>query len=58
MHSNGDVTQTGGPTVEEGASATGGCGGSDCSSGASEEFVPVIEPSDYEQYAYYILVHD
>ena len=36
VHSNGDVTQTGGPTVEEGASATGSCGGSDCSSGASE----------------------
>lgn len=58
VHSNGDVTQTGGPTVEEGASATGSCGGSDCSSGASEEFVPVIEPSDYEQYADYIFNDD
>ena len=58
VHSNGDVTQTGGPTVEEGASATGSCGGSDCSSGASEEFVPVIEPSDYEQYADYIVNDD
>ncbi len=58
VHSNGDVTQTGNPTVEEGASATGSCGGSNCSSGAEEEFVPVIEPSDYEQYADYVFNAD
>jgi Tfp pilus assembly protein PilX len=54
VHSNSDVTQTGNPTVSDGASATGNCSGTNCTSGASEEFVPVAEPSDYEQYADYI----
>jgi len=58
VHSNSDVTQTGNPTVQEGASATGTCSGSDCTSSVAEEFVPVIEPSDYEQYADYIFNAD
>jgi hypothetical protein len=58
VHSNGDVTQTGNPTVEQGATATGSCGGSNCNAGAEEEFVPVLEPSDYEQYADYIFNDD
>jgi len=58
VHSNSDVTQTGNPTVDEGASATGSCGGSDCTAGASEEFVPVLEPTDFLQYADYVFNAD
>ena len=58
VHSNSDVTQTGNPTVDEGASATGSCGGSDCTAGASEEFVPVLEPTDFLQYADYVFRAD
>jgi len=58
VHSNGDVTQTGNPTVDQGATATGSCGGTDCSSGAEEEFVPVLEPTDFLQYADYVFNAD
>ena len=59
VHTNGDFTQSGGPTINGGANASGSCTGDQCtSSGAPVEFVPVIEPSDYEQYADYIFNSD
>lgn len=60
VHTNSDFTQTGNPTISQGASASGTCSGSTCGSGggASTEFVPTFEPSDYEQYADYIFNAD
>jgi hypothetical protein len=60
VHTNSNFTQSGGPTVAGGANASGTCAGSECNSsgGASEEYVPVVEPSDYESYADYIFNSD
>jgi hypothetical protein len=60
VHTNSDFTQTGTPTISEGSSAAGSCSGSTCDSGggASTEFVPTFEPSDFEQYADYIFNAD
>ncbi|MBL4665250.1 MAG: pilus assembly PilX N-terminal domain-containing protein [Nitrospinaceae bacterium] len=60
VHTNSDFTQTGTPTISEGSSSSGTCSGSTCGSagGASTEFVPTFEPSDFEQYADYIFNDD
>ncbi|MBT5029374.1 MAG: hypothetical protein HOM97_13335 [Nitrospina sp.] len=60
VHTNSDFTQAGTPTINGGANASGTCTGAECNSagGVSEEFVPVLEPSDYEQNADYIFNDD
>lgn len=59
VHTNSNFTQSGGPTIYGGANASGSCTGDQCNtSGAPAEYVPVIEPSDYEQYADYIFNSD
>ncbi|MBC8287856.1 MAG: hypothetical protein H8E42_10335 [Nitrospinae bacterium] len=59
VHTNSNFTQSGGPTVSAGATASGTCPGDQCNgSGVAEEYVPVVEPSDYESYADYIFNAD
>jgi|SaaInlStandDraft_6_1057023.scaffolds.fasta_scaffold36629_2 hypothetical protein len=60
VHTNSNFTQSGTPTISEGSSASGSCSGSTCDSagGASTEYVPTFEPSDFEQYADYIFNND
>ncbi len=57
IHSNTDFDQSGGSgSATQGATATGTCTGSVCtSSGAVEEAIPVLEPSDYFSLAQYVL---
>ena len=59
IHTNSDFTQSGSGTISGGVTASGECDESTCTAeNVAEEFVPVIEPSDYEQYADYIFNAD
>ncbi len=60
VHTNSSYTESGASTsVQDGATATGTCSGAGtCTASASVEYVPVIEPSDYESYADYIFNAD
>ncbi len=59
VHTNSDFTQNGSPTIAQGSTASGACSGSTCTgSGVAQEYVPTVEPSDYEQYADYIFNSD
>jgi len=59
VHTNSDFTQSGTPTISQGSTASGTCSGSTCTgSGVTQQYVPTLEPSDYEQYADYIFNSD
>lgn len=59
VHTNNDFSSSGTPTINGDATATGSCSGSaTCTANTDAEFVPTIEPSDYESYADYIFNGD
>lgn len=59
VHTNSDFTQSGSPTISGGATASGTCTDPLCTDqGVDQEFVPVVEPTDYENFADYIFNTD
>ena len=60
IHSNTSISISGGSaSITQGATATGTCSGTGCiAGGVAPEAIPIINPSDYEAYATYILNGD
>ena len=60
IHSNNSVTISGGSaTITEGATASGDCTGTGCvAGGTAPEDIPLMNPSDYKDFADYILKSD
>ena len=60
IHSNSEVTISGSSaTITQGATASSSCTGTGCvSGGVAPQDIPIVEPSDFKSYCYYILKSD